>query len=54
MRKLHPDVVLTGYCEHENKPADLAGVFRTVDLVLKKEAAWQRYKQEMKRSLNYS
>jgi RIO kinase 1 len=44
--KLKPGVVLTGRVEHEQKPVDLTGVMRVIDLVLKKEAAWQRYKME--------
>jgi len=51
--KLHPDAVLTGYANDDTKPVDLAGVRRAVDGVLKKEAAWQRYKQEMRRNLHY-
>ncbi|SEK40199.1 PA4780 family RIO1-like protein kinase [Nitrosovibrio tenuis] len=47
--KLHPDVDLTGYIERNRKPANVSGVLRAVDIVLKKEAAWQRYKFEMGR-----
>ena len=46
--KLHSDVTLTGTFEHGKKPVDVASVTRVVDSVLKKEAAWQRYKQEMR------
>jgi RIO kinase 1 len=44
--RLHPDIDLTGYIEHNRRPPDVAGVLRAVDVVLKKEAAWQRYKCE--------
>lgn len=46
--KLHPDITLTGRVEHSKKPVDVVSVMRVVDVVLKKEAAWQRYKQEMR------
>lgn len=44
--KLHPDTDLTGYIEHNRRPRDIAGILRAIDIVLKKEAAWQRYKCE--------
>jgi len=44
--KLHPDINLTGYIEHYRRATDVAGVLRAVDVVLKKEVAWQRYKCE--------
>ncbi len=50
--KLHPDVNLTGCIEHNRKSANVAGVLRAVDSVLRKEAAWQRYKQEMRRQIH--
>ncbi|SDQ50563.1 RIO kinase 1 [Nitrosospira multiformis] len=46
--KLHPDITLTGRIEYHNKPVNIAGVMRVVNTVLKKEAAWQRYKLEMR------
>ena len=46
--KLHPDIILTGRVEHSKKHVDVVSVMRVVDVVLKKEAAWQRYKQEMR------
>ena len=46
--KLHPDITLTGRVEHSKKPVDVVSIMRVVDVVLKKEAAWQRYKQEMR------
>jgi RIO kinase 1 len=46
--KLHPDVILTGRVENNRKPVDVVSVMRVVNGVLKKEAAWQRYKQEMR------
>lgn len=46
--KLHPDVILTGRVENNRKPVDVVSVIRVVNGVLKKEAAWQRYKQEMR------
>ena len=45
--ELHPEVVLTGRFERNEKPADVASVMREVDSALKEEAARQRYKQEM-------
>jgi RIO kinase 1 len=45
---LHPDITLTGRVEHSKKHTDVVSVMRVVDVVLKKEAAWQRYKQEMR------
>ncbi|MEO6561586.1 MAG: PA4780 family RIO1-like protein kinase [Nitrosospira sp.] len=47
--KLRPDITLTGRIEHSKKQIDVVSVMRAVDVVLKKEAAWQRYKQEMRR-----
>jgi RIO kinase 1 len=47
--KLHPDITLTGRIEHSKKQIDVVSIMRVVDVVLKKEAAWQRYKQEMRR-----
>ena len=46
--KLHPDITLTGRIEYRNKPVNIAGVMRVVNTVLKKEAAWQRHKLEMR------
>ncbi|MBI4292225.1 MAG: serine protein kinase RIO [Betaproteobacteria bacterium] len=45
--KLTPDTALTGRFEQSDKPADVAGVMREVDDVLKEEAARQRYKLAM-------
>ncbi len=47
--QLHPDATLTGYIEPNRRSADVASVLRAVDIVLKKEAAWQRYKHETSR-----
>jgi RIO kinase 1 len=47
--RLHADTDLTGYIEHNRRPADVAGVLRAVDTVLKKESGWQRYKHETRR-----
>ncbi|HEX8872989.1 MAG TPA: PA4780 family RIO1-like protein kinase [Nitrosospira sp.] len=49
--KLHPDVTLTGWVKHDRKPANIAGVLRAIDRVLRKEVAWQRYKQEARRQV---
>lgn len=46
--KLHPGIELTGRVEHRNKPPNVVGVLRIVENVLKKEAALQRYQQEMR------
>ncbi|KIO50257.1 PA4780 family RIO1-like protein kinase [Nitrosospira sp. NpAV] len=46
--KLHPDITLTGRIEHSKKPVNIAGVMRVVNIVLKKEAAWQRHKLEIR------
>ena len=46
--KLYPDMTLTGRIEYHNKPVNIAGVMRVVNTVLMKEAAWQRYKLEMR------
>ena len=46
--KLYPGIELTGRVEHSSKPVDVVSILRVVDNVLKKEAAWQRYKQEMR------
>lgn len=46
--KLHPDITLTGRIEYSKKPVNIAGVMRVVNIVLKKEAAWQRHKLEMR------
>jgi RIO kinase 1 len=49
--KLHPDTHLAGYVEHNSRPVNVAGVLRAVDVVLEKEAAWQRYKYETRRQV---
>jgi RIO kinase 1 len=45
--KLHPDVALTGCFERIEKPADVGGVMREIDDVMKEQAARLRYKQAM-------
>ncbi|MBE0619203.1 MAG: serine protein kinase RIO [Burkholderiales bacterium] len=47
--KLHPDVALTGCFERNLKLADVGGVMREIDDVVKEEAARQRYKQTLER-----
>jgi RIO kinase 1 len=47
--QLYPDTNLTGYVEPNRRSVDVACVLRAVDVVLKKEAAWQRYKYETRR-----
>jgi RIO kinase 1 len=47
--KLHPDIALTGCFERSQKLADVGGVIREIDDVIKEEAARQRYKQALER-----
>jgi len=47
--RLHPEVVLTGCFERNEKPADVRGVIREIDDVIKEEAARQRHKQALER-----
>ncbi|MDT8363021.1 MAG: PA4780 family RIO1-like protein kinase [Nitrosomonas sp.] len=44
--KLHLGVNLTGQIELRRKPVNLDGVLGAIDVAIKKEAAWQRYKNE--------
>jgi RIO kinase 1 len=47
--QLRPDIALTGrVVEHSRNNADVVDVMQVIDIVLKKEAAWQRYKREMR------
>jgi RIO kinase 1 len=45
--KLQPDVRLTGRFERSERPADVAGVIREIDEVIKEDAARQRHKQAL-------
>ena len=47
--KLHPEIALTGCFERKLKPADVGGVMREIDDVIKEEAARQRHKQALAR-----
>jgi RIO kinase 1 len=44
--KLHLEVKLTGNTGEKIKPVDVNSILSTVNAVLRKEIAWQRYKQE--------
>ncbi|SDZ05157.1 PA4780 family RIO1-like protein kinase [Nitrosomonas sp. Nm33] len=44
--KLHLEVNLTGNAEEKTKPVNMSSVLNAINAVLKKEMAWQRYKQE--------
>jgi len=44
--KLHLDVNLTGQIELCRKPVNLDAVLNAINIAIKKEAAWQRYKSE--------
>lgn len=44
--KLDWDTPLTGVPIEKHKPVNIDGLLKTIDLVMKKELAWQRYKQE--------
>ena len=45
--KLHPETALTGRFERDEQPADVQGLMREIDEVIKEEAARQRYKQAL-------
>ena len=45
--KLHPEIALTGCFERNLKPADVGGVMREIDDVIKEESARQRHKQAL-------
>ena len=45
--KLHPGIALTGCFERDEKPADVRGVIREIDEVIKEEAAHQRHRQAL-------
>lgn len=47
--KLHPEVALSGCFERNEKPADVRGVIREIDDVIKEEAARQRHRQALER-----
>ncbi len=44
--KLHPESMLTGYFERNEKPADLVSVMREINDTLKEEEARQLYRQQ--------
>jgi len=46
--RLYPETELTGRFECSEKPADVGSVMRAVHIVLKREAAWQRHRQQMR------
>ena len=45
--KLHPETTLTGRFERSEKPADVRGVIREIDDVIKEQAARLRHKQSL-------
>jgi RIO kinase 1 len=45
--KLHPEIALTGCFARSEKPADVKGLMREIDDVIKEEAARQRHKQAL-------
>jgi len=47
--KLHPELALTGRFERNEKPADVRGLIREIDEVIKEEAAHQRQRQALER-----
>jgi RIO kinase 1 len=47
--KLHPEIALTGSFARNEKPADVRGVIREIDDVIKEEAARQRHRQALER-----
>ncbi len=47
--KLHPEIALTGCFERNLKLADVGGVMREIDDVIKEETARQRHKQALER-----
>ncbi len=44
--KLHLEAKLTGNTREKIKPVDVSSILNAVNAVLRKEIAWQRYKQE--------
>ncbi|MEO8767297.1 MAG: PA4780 family RIO1-like protein kinase [Nitrosospira sp.] len=46
--KLHPGIPLIGRVAQNTRPVHVGSVLQVIDSVLKKEAALQRYKQEMR------
>ncbi len=46
--KLYPEIELSGCFECDEKPVDVGSVMRAVHIVLKREAAWQRYRQQLR------
>ena len=44
---LHPEIALSGRFERSEQPADVQGLMREIDEVIKEEAARQRYKQAL-------
>ena len=46
--RLYPEIRLSGRFECSEKTADVGSVMRAVHIVLKREAAWQRHRQQMK------
>ena len=47
--KLHPEIALTGSFARNEKPADVRGVIREIDDVIKEEVARQRHRQALER-----
>ncbi len=47
--KLHPELALAGRFERSEKPADVRGLIREIDEVIKEEAAHQRQRQALER-----
>jgi len=47
--KLHPELALTGRFERNEKPADVRGLIREIDEVIREEAAHQRQRQALER-----
>ena len=45
--KLHPEIALTGSFARNEKPADVRGLIREIDDVIKEEAARQRHRQAL-------
>ena len=45
--KLHPEVALSGRFDQNLQPADVRGLMREIDEVIKEEVARQRYKQAL-------
>ena len=46
--RLYSEIELSGRFEHNEKPADVGSVMRAVHIVFKREAAWQRHRQQMR------